>query len=271
MGAGIPGPADRPGLAEAARRHDQDLPRARAAPGRSARAPRGRRRLLGVDRRRRAVSGQQPPGPPALGSLSRPLSPQDPDGRRGGALARHPHRARRPPGPPHRQREGLRARGAGRGLLPADGDPRRAGDALHRLQHRAVGLHQQRLGRDGLGPRVHQPQHRCHHDDLRLHAALRRPRAPRREHAGPEWAVRLVAGRDGAQHPRGIGRGGFRWHGARDGRGRTGAARGGQRQVGGPLEDGAHRPARLGEGGRRQPAGPPVSTPQPHAGGCRRA
>ena len=40
--------------------------------------------------------------------------------------------------------QGLRARRAARGVLPADGDPRRARHALRRLQHRALGLHQQR-------------------------------------------------------------------------------------------------------------------------------
>ena len=34
--------------------------------------------------------------------------------------------------------------------------------------------------RDGLGSGVRQPEHRRHHDDLRLHARLRGPRAPRR-------------------------------------------------------------------------------------------
>ena len=59
-----------------------------------------------------------------------------------------------------RDDQGLRAGRAARGLLPADGDPRRARPPLRRLQHRALGLHQQRRGRDGLGPGVPEPQHR---------------------------------------------------------------------------------------------------------------
>ena len=92
-------------------------------------------------------------------------------------------RARAAPRPAGRHDQGLRARRADRGVLPADGDPRRARPALRRLQHRPLGLHQQRLGRDGLGSGVRQPEHRRHHDDLRLHAPLRGSRAPRREHA----------------------------------------------------------------------------------------
>ncbi len=52
-----------------------------------------------------------------------------------------------------RDDQGLRARRADRGLLSADGDPRRARDALRRLQHRPLGLHQQRRRRAGLGRR----------------------------------------------------------------------------------------------------------------------
>ena len=40
--------------------------------------------------------------------------------------------------------QGLRARRAARSVLPADGNPRGARQALHRLQHRPLGLHQQR-------------------------------------------------------------------------------------------------------------------------------
>ena len=52
-----------------------------------------------------------------------------------------------------RQRQGLRARRADRGVLSADGDPRGTRQALRRFQHRPVGLHQQRVGRDGVGSR----------------------------------------------------------------------------------------------------------------------
>ena len=76
------------------------------------------------------------------------------------------------------------------------------GAALRRLQHRPLGLHQQRLGRVRVGPAVRQPEHRRHHDDLRLHAGLRGPRAPRREHARSPRPLRALAGRHGAEHPR---------------------------------------------------------------------
>ena len=41
-----------------------------------------------------------------------------------------------------RDDQGLRARRAGRGVVPADGDPRRPRTALRWLQHRPMGLHQ---------------------------------------------------------------------------------------------------------------------------------
>jgi malate synthase len=115
-------------------------------------------------------------------------------------------------------------------------------------QHGPVGIYQQRVGRDGLGSRVHQPQHRRDHDDVRVHAELRGPRAPRRQHAGSARTVRVVARRHGAEHPGRIGGRRRRRHEARVRRRRARAARGRQRQVGRPLEDGPHRPAGVGEG-----------------------
>ena len=231
----------------------------------------GRRRLLGLDRRRRAVPRQQPRRPAAVRRVAGPVSAEDPDRRGGRAVERHPDGARSTPRPAGGHGQGLRAGRAGGGLLPADGDPRRARPALRRLQHRALGLHQQRLGRDGVGSGVRQPEHRRDHDDLRLHAELRGPRAAGRQHARPERALRAVAGRDGAEHPGGVGGRRRRRDGARDRRGRARAARGRQRQVGGALEDGAHRAAGVGEGGRRQPARAAVSASDLHAGGRRRA
>ena len=55
------------------------------------------------------------------------------------------------------------------------------------------------------------------------------------------------------------------------GRRRARAASGSERQVGGALEDGAHRAARVAEGRRRQPARTRVSTAHLHTGGRRRA
>ncbi len=51
---------------------------------------------------------------------------------------------------------------------------------------------------------------------------------------------------------------------------RARAARGRERQVGGALEDGAHRAAGVGAGRRRQSARPAVPAPDLHAGGRRR-
>ena len=74
-----------------------------------------------------------------------------------------------------RHDQGLRARRAARGVFPADGDPRRARQALRRLQHRPLGLHQQRRPTRWPGiRRFINPEHRRDHDDLRLHAATTR-------------------------------------------------------------------------------------------------
>ena len=125
---------------------------ARSSPRRPAHPPRRRRRLLGLHRRRRRSSSSTTSGELRRSRLlARAVSAEDSDGRRGGALERHPRRARSAPGPADRHDQGLRARRAARGLLPADGDPRRARQALRRLQHRPLGLHQQRLRRDGVG------------------------------------------------------------------------------------------------------------------------
>ena len=71
------------------------------------------------------------------------------------------------------------------------------------------------------------------------------------QHARPAGPVRALAGRHGAEHPGRL-RGRRRQrHEAGGGRRRARTARGRQRQVGRPLEDGAHRPAGLGEGRRR--------------------
>ena len=99
------------------------------------------------------------------------------------------------------------------------------GAALRRLQHRPLGLHQQRGRRDGLGPGLRQSQHRRHHDDVRLHARVRGPRPPRRQHAGPQRPLRAVAGRHGAEHPRRIGGRRGQRHEARGRRRRSASSR----------------------------------------------
>ncbi len=74
------------------------------------------------------------------------------------------------------------------------------GSPFRRLQYRALGLHQQRVRRAGLGAELPEPQHRRHHHDLRLHAELRGPRPPRRQHSRPRRPHRPLAGRHGAEH-----------------------------------------------------------------------
>ncbi len=270
LGTGLPRPADVRRLAPAARLHDPDLPSSRTAPGRPSRARRGRHRLFRIDRRPRALRRQQPRATAGGGPVHRPLPPEDPDRRGGGAVERHARGARAPPRAAGRDDQGLRARRADRGLLSADGDPRRSRDALRRLQHRPLGLHQQRRRRPRLGWGVRQPQHRRDRHDLRLHAPLRGPRPAGGEHPGPGRALRALAGRDGSQHPGGLGGGRGRRHEA-GGRGRrTRAARGRERQMGGALEDGADPAARLGAGRRRQSARPAVPPAHLHGGGRRR-
>ncbi len=266
VGARFLRPADRRGLAPSARVHHPHLPGTRAPPGRPPRPPLGGRRLLGVDRRPRALRGEQPRGAARRGALDRALPAQDPDRRGGRVLEPAAGRARAPPRAAGRDDQGLRPGRADRGELPADGDPRRAGAPLRRLQHRPLGLHQQRRRRARLGPRVRQPEHRRDRDDLRLHARLRGPRAPGGQHARPQRPLRALAGRDGDQHPgrqRG-GRGGRHEAGRR--RRRARAARGRERQVGRPLEDGPHRAAGLGARGPDQPARPEVRAAHLHGG-----
>ena len=167
------------------------------------------------------------------------------------------------PGPARGHDPGLRAGGAAGGQLPAHGDPRRPGPALRGLQHRPLGLHQQRGRRHGLGPGLSPPQHRRRHHDLRLHAQLRGPRPARRQHAGPRRPPRPVAGRHGAQHPRGLGSRRDGRHGQGRGRRRAGAAGRGQRQVGGALEDGAHHAPGVGAGRARTTSSAAPSRPSP--------
>ena len=127
--------------------------------------------------------------PARAGPLGGALPAENPDGRRGRAVERHARRDRAAARPAARHDQGLRARRAGRGLLPADGDPGGARPPLRRLQHRPLGLHQQCGRCEGVGRGLRQPQHRRDHHDLRLHAALRGPRAARRQHAGRATAA----------------------------------------------------------------------------------
>ena len=178
------------GLADAARLHDADLPRARPAPRRSARAAGERRVALGVDRRPGALCRRQSRALRARRPQRRALPAEDPDRRGSGALERHAGRARAPSRPAAWRRS--------RSTCWSSSSRRRfqlmeiraaLGAALRRLQHRPLGLHQQRLGRGGVGSGVRQPEHRRDHDDVRLHARLRGSRAPRGEHAGSQRAA----------------------------------------------------------------------------------
>ena len=151
---GFFGRADHRRLAEAARLHDQDLPRRAACTSTTATsgtptAPASPRRSS----TRRSTSSTTTRALARGRRVARAVPAEDPDGRGSGALERHPRGARSSTSACRRHHQGLRARRAGRSVLPADGDPRRARQALRRLQHRPLGLHQQRLRRDGLGSR----------------------------------------------------------------------------------------------------------------------
>ena len=167
-----------------------------------------------------------------------------------------------------RSDQGVRARRTDRGVLPVDGDPRRPRHALRWLQHGPLGLHQQRLGCDGMGPGVRQPEHRRHHDDLRLYAELRGPRASGRQYPGPAGTVCPLAGWHGAEHSGRVG--GWRRERHEEGEWwrRARATRGRERQVGRSLEDGSHREAGVGESRPGQPARAGLSPAHVHA--CRR-
>ena len=141
----------------------------------------------------------------------------------------------------------LRPRGAARGGVPAAGDPRRPRAPLRRLQHRALGLHQLGVRRP---PRRSGASSNPNIDAITMTYAYMRAYEDRVRRAvntpdagGP---VRAVAGRDGGADPGRL----ARRRRCGDGEGRRGrrarAARGRERQVGRPLEDGPHRPARSG-------------------------
>ena len=111
----------------AARLHDADLPRPRPAPRRSPRAPTP---TAPASRPRsstpRCTSSTTTSALREPRLVARALPAEDPDGRGSGALERHPGGARAHLGLPVGTHQDLRARRADRGVLPADGDPRRA-------------------------------------------------------------------------------------------------------------------------------------------------
>ena len=139
-------PRDRRRLADAARLHDQDLPRARPAPRRSPRPPRRRRRLLGVDRRHwRCTSSTTTERCAPTGSSIVLYLPKIQTAEEAALWNDMLIGARSASAAAGRHDQGLRAGRAARGGVPADGDSRRARPALRRLQHRPLGLHQQRV------------------------------------------------------------------------------------------------------------------------------
>ena len=185
VGARLLRPADDRRLVATARLHDEVVSPAGAAPRRPSRRTCRRFRFLSFHRRRDALHRPQPSTAADVRRVPGALPAEDPDGRRSGALERHPFSSRAAPRASGRSDQGVRARRTDRGVLPVDGDPRRPRRALRWLQHGSLGLHQQRLGCDGLGPGVRQPEHRRHHDDVRLHAELRGPRAPGGQYPRP--------------------------------------------------------------------------------------
>ena len=152
LGAGVLRPADRRRLARAAALHDEDLPAARPASGRSAHpscrtAPASPRRSS-TSCCTSSTTSAHCDAPSASIVLYLPKIQTAEEAALWNdmldALEAH---ARSAAG--HHQ--GVRAGRAARGLLSADGDPRRARPAFRRLQHRALGLHQQRRRRAGVG------------------------------------------------------------------------------------------------------------------------
>ena len=172
MGRGILRPSHHRRLEEAARLHHEDLPRPRPAPGRPSRPPARRQRLFGLSGRSRVVHREQREGAAPLVLLPGVISAEGPDRRGSGSLERHHDAPRAAPRITSRRHQGVRAGGAARGLLSAHGNPRGARPPLSGLQHGTLGLHQQRRRCACMGPELHQPQHRCHHDDVRVHADL---------------------------------------------------------------------------------------------------
>ena len=242
-----------PRLAEAARLHDEDLPPARPSPRRPPHSPRRRLRLLGLHRRRHALHRQQSARASRNRLLARSVSAEDSNGRRGGALERHPRRARR-------------TGGLADGTIKVYVLVEQFETCFQLMEIRAA------LGRHFIGfntgrwdyinsvsdamawdPDFVNPNidtitmtygYMRNYED-RVRRAV--------QHARQARSVRAVAGRDGAEHPGRIRDQASRQHEAGGGRRRTRAARRRQRQVGGPLEDGPHRAACMGTSRTRQP------------------
>ena len=166
LGAGVFRSPHHRELAHATRAHHPHLPGAWAAPRRPACSPCRHHGALGLHGRHRAVRGEQPSAAETVRPHGRPVSAENPDGRRSGVLEPPAHDARAAPGAAGRRDQGLRSRRADRSGVPVDGDSRRTRRAFRRLQHGPLGLHQQRRRCDGVGSAVHQPEHRRHRHDV---------------------------------------------------------------------------------------------------------
>ena len=155
VGARLPRPPHRRRLAGAARLHHQDLPPARPAPRRPPRARVRRRRLLRLDRRPRALRRQQPAtarAPRALRwSLYLPkIQTAEEAALWDDLLAALEQHLGLPAGAikAYVLVEQIEACFQLMEIRAALGPP------LRRLQHRALGLHQQRRRRHGVGSRT---------------------------------------------------------------------------------------------------------------------
>ena len=191
-------------LAHAARLHDEDLPRPRPAPRRPARPPRRRRRLLGLDRRRRRSTSSTTTRALRDGRrVDRAVPAEDPDGRRSGALERHPDGAR------------SSTSGLAGGTIKVYVLVEQIEACFQLMEIRAalgphfVGFNTGRWDyinsvSDAMAwdPAFVNPNIDAITMTYGYMRALRGPRAPRRQHARPHGPVRAVAGRHGAEHSR---------------------------------------------------------------------
>ena len=240
-----------------ARVHHDDLPGPRPAPRRPPRALGRRHGVLRLDRRRRPLRGQQPPAAARSRRLDRALPAEDPDRRGGGPVepaAQHAWRStcRLPPGTikVYVLVEQLEA-------------------SFQLMEIRAA------LGRHFVGFNTGRWDYiNSVSDALAWDTAFVNPNIDaivmtygymrnyedrvRRAVNTPDQNGRFALWQGGMEPniPVGLAAGRGERHEAGGGGGRARAARGGQRQVGGPLEDGPHRAAGLGEGRPGEPARP---------------
>ena len=167
---------------------------------------RGRRVPVRLDRRRRALRLQQPPRPPGMkAAASSSICPKSRPLKRRRCWNDDSRRSRAPfLSLPRGEIKVYVLVEQIEALVPASGGfVRRSQPPLRRLQHRTLGLHQQRLRCGVMGSGGRESEHRCDHDDLRLHASLRSHHVhPRGQYTRSKRPFRSLAGRDGAEHSR---------------------------------------------------------------------